>query len=312
MRHVLVVCVVLALGLVACAGDGDTASPEERLANAADATADEGTAAFSMNVSTEMGGDDDGEDGNGEDGGSAMSMSFSGEGVMDFEEEVGRMEMELPGMGMATETVFDQGAVYTQIPSMAGTQEQWVRQGGDEQAHAPGMDGDPAGMVEVVDAVEGDIEELGSETIRGTDVDGFGFTVAGSELAQGGEDVPEGMADADVPMEVWLDAEDRVRRMVMEIDMGSAVQSGTEGEAIDPMGGDMPGVMTVTMEFYDFGTEVDVEVPSDEDVVDPEDFQRQMEEGMQDMEGMPEDMEGLEGSGQAPSEESEEAEASEE
>lgn len=225
-----------------------------------------------------MGGGDD--EGAGQDGGS-MSLSFSGEGVMDFDEEVGRMEMELPAMGTATQTIFHEGTVYTQIPTGAGGEEQWIRHEGGRAA-TPGMDGDPIGMVEVVEAAEGDIEELGDDEIRGVAVDGFAFTVAGSELAQGDDEVPQGMGDLDVPMEVWLDGDDRVRRLVMELDTGAVMQSGTDESADGQQDG--PGTvgdmatLTVTMEFFDFGTDVDVELPADEDVISADEFQRQMQD----------------------------------
>ncbi len=72
----------------------------------------------------------------------------------------------------------------------------------------------------------------------------------------------------------------------MEIDMGAAsravkeqMSDTTASEQQRRMGammGIMSGTMTLTTDFYDFGTEVRVELPDSTEVMDAETFQRQM------------------------------------
>ena len=58
-----------------------------------------------------------------------------------------------------------------------------------------------------------------------------------------------------LPMDVWIDAQDRLRRMRFE--MG--------GDAFEDLGS---GAVSMTMDLYDFSVEVEVEAPPAEDTVD--------------------------------------------
>lgn len=268
---------VAALVLAAC---GDRTSPRERLAAAPDATTGEGTAAFAMSADMKIG-----------EEGSGMDVTLGGEGAMDLAARTGHMEMTMPGMGASLNVVFDTSAVYLRIPSMpGGGQAQWIRQtdGTAGMRTGTGFGGDPSYLVDVLDAVEGEISELGADTVRGADVRGYGFTVSGEELWGERDDVPEAMSDLDVPVEAWLDGQNRLRRMVMRIDMGAASRAVKERMSdsaasdqereMGAMMGAMTGTMTLTTEFYDFGRDVQVEVPDSTEVMDAEEFQRRMME----------------------------------
>ena len=62
---------------------------------------------------------------------------------------------------------------------------------------------------------------------------------------------------SELPFDVWIDAEDRVRRVEMEITMG---QAGVELKA------------HVTIEYVRFGVRVEIDVPDDDDVFDATDL----------------------------------------
>lgn len=275
-RRSAVLVLAAALALAACGDDGR--SPRERLAAAAEATAGEGTAAFTMQANMQMG-----------EAGAGMDVTMSGEGVLDLAGRTGRMSMRMPGTGTSVTMLFDTSAVYLQVPSTLGDGEtQWIRQegGAARLQGGPGFGGDPGYLVDVLDAVQGEISELGADTVRGTDVRGYGFSVSGERLWAGQEDVPPALAELDVPVEAWLDGGDRLRRMVMRVDMAAASEAlrerltdSTATPREQRMGGMMSlmsGTMTLTTDFYDYGTDVRVEFPDSAEVTDAASFRRQM------------------------------------
>lgn len=266
---------VVVLAVVSACGPGEDRSPEERVASAADATRSAGSAAFDLEMRIEMG----------EQGG-GMDMTMSGQGVADLEERIGRLEIQSPGVGASVTTVFDGDVSYTRLPSIAtGGETRWVRQagaGGMGGTPASGMGNNPFDLLSAVDTVEGTIEPLGADTVRGTGVQGFGFQISGARLWGDADSVPAQLRELQIPAELWLDASDRVRRLVMEIDLGPLMKaaqermSQEEGRNLGQMLGSMQGTMTLTAVLHDFGTEVDVTVPDSADVVDRETFQEEM------------------------------------
>lgn len=142
-------------------------------------------------------------------------------------------------------------------------------------------------MLDMLDSVEGTIRELGSDRVRGDDVQGVGFTVSTEEIWSGRKNVPEAMTELEVPAEAWLDGQGRLRRVVMEIDLDTASEAVREQEASDSAAtkpqravqkitGAMAGTVVVTTEFYDFGTAVTVQLPDSSEVMSAEEFERRM------------------------------------
>lgn len=280
VRHALrrTASVLAALAVVAACGPGEDRSPEERLAAAPEATRSAGSAAFDLEMRIQMG----------EEGG-GMDMTMSGEGVADLRDRVGRLEIKSPGVDATLTTVFDGDVSYTRLPSfMTGAETQWVRQMGSGAlggTPAGGMGNNPFDLLAAVDTVEGRIEPLGADTVRGTEVQGFGFRISGTELWGEADSVPRQLRELRIPSELWLDDSDRVRRLVMEIDLGPVMeaarerasrQMGEEGRSLNQMLAGMQGTLTMTAVLHDFGTEVDVSPPDSADVVDPETFREQM------------------------------------
>lgn len=253
---------LVVLGAAGCEGQDE---PTDRLAAAAQATGGQRSAAFALDVATRMGED-----------GSVTDMTMAGQGVIDFDAERGHMTTDLPGTGLSIKTVFADDVVYSQLPPMFGDLGgDWIRQAHDDvdtpgmatgMGGGTGLGGTPADMVAALDAVDGEVEGLGSDDVRGTEVEGFAFTWTGGDVAES-EDVPESFAELEMPTRVWLDADDRVRRMITEVDL-PAVRMG-----------EVDGTMTVTVELFDFGTDVDVDVPDEADVIDAEDIEDGMGEG---------------------------------
>lgn len=262
--------------LAAC---GEETSPRERISEAAGVTAAEGSAAFTLEVDVDMGSD-----------GPGMQTTITGEGVADLESHVGRMEMNYPGLGGAMATVFDGDAVFVRVPpGLTGGETRWVRRpagGGGGMVPGSRMGQNPLGVLDVLDAVEGEIRTLGADTVGQTEVQGFAFTLAGrklwgeSEEGEGEDAVPAALRDLEIPAEAWLDDGGRVRRMVMEIDLAAladVVRSTSDDSVPDGLGGllgAIEGTLTVTTVLRDFGTPVEVETPDEADVISQEELQR--------------------------------------
>lgn len=279
---------VLALA-VAIAGCEDRPSPRERLARAPEATAAERSAAFSLDMRMRLGEPDAG-----------MLFTASGEGVYDLDAGVGRMQMKVPGLGAAFDLVLGRDAVYFRVPNVlggGGVGGQWVRRPLADSTRAAllGSGAGPAGLSRMLDSVAGDVERLGADTVRGTPVEGFGFTVEGSELVGAGRETPEGLAGTDVPVEAWLDEDDRLRRIVARVDLGPAIDAARErmadslgaGRRLGGMIGSLADTLSTTVELYDFGTAVEVQPPEGEDVMDVGEFRRRSNRAASSREGRP-------------------------
>ena len=123
---------------------------------------------------------------------------------------------------------------------------------------------DPTAALNYLNGVAADgITEVGEAEVRGESTTHYRLTV---DLERAKADAPEELGDdydrlieqiggTTIPAEVWVDGDDRVRRMKFTID--PAPQGNT----------DQPPI-TVTNELYDFGAEVEVTPPPDDQVTD--------------------------------------------
>lgn len=221
-----------------------------------------------------------------------MDLTMTGEGVADLESRLARVEMKSLGVDDPVVTVFDGDVTYTRFPLfMSGGEERWVRQEGAvaRATSAEGVGENPLDLLGALEGVEAEITPLGADTVRGTDVEGFGFLLSGAALWGPDESVPRQLRDLEVPSEVWLDGRDRVRRMVVEVDLQPVMEAveeqvfgGTSDEERGEVGrmlSGMEGTMTTTTVFHDFGTAVDVSPPDSADVVDRSDARPRMRRG---------------------------------
>ena len=118
-------------------------------------------------------------------------------------------------------------------------------------------------------AVSGDVTEHGREQVRGADTTHYSATV---DLRRTVESLPEPQREAalrgvekliaasgqsEMPIDVWIDDDERVRRFEMEQTME---QSGIRAK------------MHMTMEYVRFGVPVEIDVPDDDEVFDATDI----------------------------------------
>ena len=249
----------LAALLAACGGDGDGGGerPSEApqgdggtpVALAARATAEE--ASYRSSVVLEY-------------AGSAGDVRIEGEGEFQAEPPRGRMTMEVVQAGersdvAGTEILYDGRVLYMTASGSEGAPEpRWVAMDLGERGRLgqlSGFDGTDPGQALAFLGAAGEAEEVGTTEVHGEETTHYRLTVdlrEAAELSQEYRGVIEQTLQAggaaEVPTDVWVDGDGRVRRVRMVYDGVPTA----EGTAVD---------VTVTTELYDFGAEVDVEPP---------------------------------------------------
>jgi hypothetical protein len=251
MRAWRVVLPVLALGAGVLTGCGEDQADAAELVRAAPAaTAEAGSARIDMTVS-------------------AAGVEVHGEGVMALDEQLGTLTMDT-GAGPSIETVFDGQVSYLRSDLFGPLPDgvEWVRldaqavaesQTGVDISQLATTDQNPTDALGALEAVADDgVEEVGEDDVRGVEATHYRATVdllAAIEEAEAVTDREafEHLADVygDDPAEidVWIDDDGRVVRQATSFEV-----AGSE--------------LTTTIELYDFGTDVDVEVPSESESVD--------------------------------------------
>jgi hypothetical protein len=213
------------------------------------------------------------------------SVEMTGTGAFDYRElrgsltyymqlpEVGHVRMEMRMIGMK---------MYMRMP--AGTGEalpqgkEWIGLDLDKALDQMGMSGldltgqqDPAKMLQYLRSAGVDVREDGSASVRGVETKRYvgemdfqkaleagledsGLTKEEQKRARDGmSKMLEQLESATIPIEVFIGDDDLVRRITMKMDMA------IEGERLD---------MSMTMDYFDFGVDVEVEAPPAASVMD--------------------------------------------
>lgn len=203
----------------------------------------------------------------------SATMSSEGTGTQGefLAQQTGTMRMVSEGL-----TVYIKSAYFQQ--AIPGTKE-WVKMDMQAMGEQMGMDlgslmpanqSDPAAPLDYLEGIE-DVEEVGREKIHGADTIHYRgratFETLKSTLqpeAAATIEQLESLMDIDgFDVEAWLDDENRARRVKYTYD------------AL-PMPA-MDGTWTFLVEFFDFGVEVDVEIPPAHKVTDMLELMRELE-----------------------------------
>jgi hypothetical protein len=253
---------VLALGLTAC-GSQTAAEPppQDALAVAASKTTDAGTYKAEIVSSIEVAG---------------QSMEMTGTGEFDSDAQRGRASYtaSLAGQDFDLDAVFAFPDMYMRfpvglLPGLPGGKS-WVKLDLEKLGRQAGFDfgqlmqagqSDPSQGLQFLRGVT-DVKALGDEDVRGVPTTHYTGVVDLESLAKK-DPALKGSIDqlvaqtglTRIPVEVWVDDENFVRRMKQSF--GGAT-----------FGPGMQLDMTMTTELYDFGSEVSVEVPPPDEVVD--------------------------------------------
>ena len=253
---------VLALGFTAC-GSQTAAEPppQDALAVAASKTTDAGTYKADIVSSIEVAG---------------QSMEMTGTGEFDSDAQRGRASYtaSLAGQDFDLDAVFAFPDMYMRfpgglLPGLPGGKN-WVKLDLEKLGRQAGFDfgqlmqagqSDPSQGLQFLRGVT-DVKALGDEDVRGVLTTHYTGVVDLESLAKK-DPALKGTIDQlvaqtglrRIPVEVWVDDENFVRRMKQSF----------EGATFGP---GMQLDMTMTTELYDFGSDVNVEVPPPDEVVD--------------------------------------------
>jgi hypothetical protein len=253
MRARLVPFLVLpALALPAACGDD--ADPLDLVSTAGAETVDDGVAHLSSTTEVRAGG---------------ASVTVESEGLVDFEGDRASLTTQLPEDAGEFEVVADGTTLYLRGPGMdeLGVPTRWASVDLERVGNLTGTDldelrssGDASSGLGVLAGAE-EVEELGEAEVDGTDTTHYRATVdlrkaakeAGAVSDRGRfEAFVDRLGDDQLDVDVWLDGEDRVRRLRYEA----------------PVPDEKDASATVTLEFSDFGSDEGVEVPAAADATD--------------------------------------------
>jgi hypothetical protein len=221
----------------------------------------------------------------------AGSVTFTGTGVSDLRGRRGAARMDMselaqqagaPGAAAAgdwtMEIVFNRSAFYMKFPPLAPALEgkSWMKFDLQRVSQALGVDseflrseqqgGDPTTTLRYLRAVSGDVEELGTEQVRGVETTRYRTTVdlrrypellpeAEREQARRSIDrVIELAGDDSIEAEVWVG-----KGLIRRISWDQSVRVQGTDQVVDA---------SFTADYYDFGARVAIEPPPAGDVKD--------------------------------------------
>lgn len=177
-----------------------------------------------------------------------------------------------PGFDEPMQMVVDGQTVYMRMPMLdmlTGTSG-WLSATPDDLAaggDALGLTGttsSPSQMLEMLRGIAGEVEEKGTEDVRGVSTTRYGAVLDFEEVLA---NIPQeqreqmeaqldqigGMGLESVPVDVWVGDDGLPRRLQMAFD--------GMGEALG-----VPGSATMTLELFDWGQPIDIEVPPADEV----------------------------------------------
>jgi hypothetical protein len=227
-------------------------------------------------------------------------LSFSGEGAFDRESERASFAVDmslfaqllggfLGAFGGATpddmpdfddpgawqiEVIQDGAVSYVHFPAVSGELPEgktWIRSdgqglkvGGFEFSQVEELAAsDPRDLLGMLEAVGGEIETIGTEELRSVETTHYRATIDPAEyaktaspeerakLAQLADSIQAGVGV--VPVDIWLDGDGLVRKVAVEV---SAEDQGQVGSA------------SMSFEVWDYGEDVDIDLPPADEVVD--------------------------------------------
>ena len=239
-------------------------------------TTEAGTSRFELFIETEGTGAGDG------------TQPVTVQGEEDFEDRLRELTFVGPDGDLAV--IVDDTDVYVEVP--ATEDEDWARIELDALTEDSVGFGGPAGLPfqspqdniavlgdAITAAAEGDIED-----VRGTQSTRYDLVVDLEAAAEQAADDANETFDAvveqsgltELDMQVWVDDEERVSRVSYTLDLAQAdieeaaseIASEVASEEVGDVDVEATGAVTVTVEYFDYGIPLDIEIPAEEDVVD--------------------------------------------
>lgn len=267
----------LALVLLLSAGCGSkskvngTLGAIQLISNAAKTTTSARTSRVSMDAQIESG-----------DGAQTTSVHLVGTGGVDFQAHQGSMDMTLSkgAEQLAIQMVFDGTVVYEKLPPQSSglpAGKPWIKLDLEALSKQSGVDvaqleqstpTDPSQSLQYLLGVSKDVHVVGQDSVRGTSTTHYRVSIDLNALADKGSVSKDAIrrlsqlqGGAQIPADVWIDAQGRVRRMRLSLNLPGSASSTVAG-----------GTMTETIEYYDFGVPVNVTLPPASEVTDLSDL----------------------------------------
>ncbi|MDP9070171.1 MAG: hypothetical protein M3N68_02560 [Actinomycetota bacterium] len=260
-RRVLVVIIAVIAGVGACGGER---SAREILIDAPGKTLAEQTSSIDIVV---------------EVAGGRRSGSFRGQGVFDYRAQQGRLSFDLaqfglPGSRGRAEMLLFRELVYLKlpidVPELAARP--WVKIDVNRLGEQSGLgnlgqlqNSDPSAYIRLLRSVSGEVEDEGSEKVRGVETTHYRTVL---DLDEAKRQLPpeigriiDQLGTRQLPTDAWVDEDGRLRRLRHSVDLAKVKAPPAAGEALE-------GTVTTTYELHDFGVKVDVAPPPPDQVSD--------------------------------------------
>lgn len=236
------------------AGATGSTKTVQAVLNAATTTRDAGTSKIDLGIDTVANG---------------RKVDITGTGAFDYGKGVGELTLTLPKEAGATKAdeIITKDALYLQVGQL--TKGKYLKVDLGQLSGVVGQlgGGDPTASLDALQGVSSDVRKTGKEQVRGTDTTHYTGTI---DLQRALAKVPPASRQriqallssngpTAVPFDAYLDDQGRLRRLVTRV------------EATAPANGAAPAAplaVTTTIDLYDFGTPVSVQVPSPDQVVD--------------------------------------------
>jgi hypothetical protein len=260
--------------------------------SSADASEQQGT--FKMDFTIEMTGLEN------IPGASGQDMSFTGHTEVDSANDMQKMSMEIPFAGTMEAiqdgtTMYMKGAAITSV--LGGTDAKpWIKidttATGQDMSQFQSMSGgtnNPAQMMAMLRGVSGDLQEVGTDTIDGVETTQYHGTLDLEKAIQAAPqeqqaeiqaalDQLKSLGSLTFPFDVWVDGDGLVRRLQLTFDLSQML--GAAASQLSP--GTQIG-MVMTMNMYDYGQPVDIQVPPASQVTDASDLATALDATWQEM-----------------------------
>ena len=222
------------------------------------------TAATSTNTRSSTGGPNGG------------PLNVTSTGKFDFEKKHGVFRIDLAALGTGSEPSEIRllgKVIYFKAPAgILPAPKAWLKIDLDDPslpASAAGIaqfaNSDPASALSFLKGLDGDVEVVGTEDVRGETTTHFRATIDTAKAAESADPTMKALLKQtlergvkEVPTDLWIDAEGRLRRVTQVVDLTKSTGVST--------GAAQGGKITTTMEFFDFGTEVEVVAPPDAEI----------------------------------------------
>ncbi|MEA2452083.1 MAG: hypothetical protein QOG04_793 [Actinomycetota bacterium] len=219
-----------------------------------------------------------------------MNMEFNGQavdahadGAMEIAKKLAHMTMTMSGAGLPEgfdmEMVMDGFKMYYKMPPELGgstsSGKPWIfidmqafgeSQGMDYNAMSQAGGSNPLQLLEYLNGVAGEVKTVGDEEVRGVITTHYSAAIDFDKMAENAparyreaikasvDVMKQQLGDATAPIEVWVGEDGYVHRFSMSFD------------ASDSPSGSFK--MTMTMEMFDFGAPVDIQIPPASQVTD--------------------------------------------